>query len=58
MDLLAILQMIGMLLKIFGIVLLAMTLAVTAGTAIYLLWQYWSQKSDSAWHHRPHKVSL
>ncbi|HMD42434.1 MAG TPA: hypothetical protein VKH45_05125 [Candidatus Acidoferrum sp.] len=58
MDLLAILQMIGMLLKIFGIVLLAMTLAVTTGTAIYLLWQHWFQKSDSAWHHRPHKALL
>ena len=38
-------QMIGMLLKIFGIVLLAMTLAVTAGTAIYLLWNIGPKKA-------------
>jgi hypothetical protein len=45
MDLLQILQIIGMMLRTFVNVLAGMTLAMTAGAALYLLWQWWFEKS-------------
>ena len=45
MDLLLILQIIGMMLRTFVNVLVGMTLAMTAGAALYLLWQWWFEKS-------------
>jgi hypothetical protein len=44
MDLLLILQIIGMMLRTFVNVLVGMTLAMTAGAALYLLWQWWFEK--------------
>jgi len=45
MDLLLILQIIGMMLRTFVNVLAGITLAMTAGAALYLLWQWWFEKS-------------
>jgi hypothetical protein len=51
-DLLVILQVIGMLLKTFANVLLAITLAVTAGAAVNLLWQWLAHKNDFCGDHQ------
>jgi hypothetical protein len=55
-DLLQILQIIGLLLKTFANVVFAITLAMTAGAAVYLLRQWWLQKDHSFGHGQPHKV--
>jgi hypothetical protein len=45
MDLLLIVEVIGMMLRTFVNVILGITLAMTAGALVYLLWRWWFDKS-------------
>jgi hypothetical protein len=49
-SMLELLQIIGALLKVFALVVLAVTLVITSGVVVSMLLQWWFSKNDAVGH--------